>query len=260
MDDTNPDAITSTRFEHERGSRRFTLRDTALVVLVVFVGLLVCCGDSPLRAAQEMRPGTLRDVAVAVSRPPAWIANNLPFAELTDRATAWLSPDQDLSSAAQAAPVTRGGIPAITADAFDPAELGATPARRPLQRLLITGDSLAQPLDVEIARQLAGGDVHVKRDAHLGTGISKSLVVDWTALAPEQAKKERPDAIVMFIGANEGFPLSGPSDREIECCGVEWAAAYATRVRMMMSAYRTRSTPRSASPRRPTVRRCECST
>src|SRR4051812_15212401 len=119
MDDTNPNAISATRFEHERGSRRFTLRDTAFVVLVVFVGLLVCCGDSPLRAAQEMRPGTLRDVAVAAARPPAWVADHLPFAALTDRATAWLSPDEDLGAAAPAAPVARDGIPAITADAFD---------------------------------------------------------------------------------------------------------------------------------------------
>jgi lysophospholipase L1-like esterase len=239
MDDSDPDAITTTRFEHERGHRRFTLRDTVLCVAIVSAGLLVCCGDSPLRAARELQPGQVRDIAVAVARPPAWIARNLPFAALADRATAWLSPDEDLSAGPGApAPVARGGIPAVSADAFDPRDLGAAPARRPLARLLVTGDSMAQPLDVELARRLAGTGVKVTRDAHLGSGISKSLIVDWTRLAAKQAAADRPDAVVMFIGANEGFPLRGPGGRDVACCGPQWAAAYANRARTMIAAYR----------------------
>ena len=42
----------------------------------------------------------------------------------------------------------------------------------------------------------------------------------------------------MFIGANEGFPLPGPDGKDVECCGAEWAALYATRVRTMMNTYR----------------------
>jgi hypothetical protein len=43
----------------------------------------------------------------------------------------------------------------------------------------------------------------------------------------------------MFIGANEGFPLpAGPGKKDVECCGPEWAALYATRVRTMMNTYR----------------------
>src|SRR3712207_7774556 len=50
--------------------------------------------------------------------------------------------------------------------------------------------------------------------------------------------KRRPEATVVFIGANEGFPFEGPGGRSIECCSPEWAAAYATRARAMMDAYR----------------------
>ena len=39
-----------------------------------------------------------------------------------------------------------------------------------LKTLLVTGDSLAQPLDVQLARRLAGDGVRTVRDAHLGTG------------------------------------------------------------------------------------------
>ena len=45
------------------------------------------------------------------------------------------------------------------------------------------------------------------RDAHLGTGISNTAIVDWGALSETQAETEDPDATVMFIGANEGYPM-----------------------------------------------------
>jgi len=42
----------------------------------------------------------------------------------------------------------------------------------------------------------------------------------------------------MFIGANEGFPMEGAGDREVECCGADWAALYANRARRMANTYR----------------------
>jgi hypothetical protein len=243
MDDSNPDATHTTRFEDRRGRRRFTLRDAALCTAIVSVGLIFCCGDSLGRAAEAMQPGRARDVAISLAGPPSWVARQLPFAELTDQATAWLSPDDDLSgdgfATASARTAAAGSIPVVTADAFDPAQLGVERQRRPLQRLLVTGDSLAMPLDVELARRLTGGDgVRVTREAHVGSGISKSAIVDWVKLAQHQVKGTEPDAVVMFIGANEGFPLQGPSGKATECCGADWAAAYANRARAMIDTYR----------------------
>jgi lysophospholipase L1-like esterase len=239
VDDSNPDAITTTQFEHERGHRRFTLRDTVVCLLIVFVGLLVCYGDAPLHAAQQMRPGPLRDVAVALAGPPAWVARELPFASAAHRATAWLAPDEPLEGPAPPGQqVSRGGVPAVTADAFAPGVLAPKPTPRPLHRLLVTGDSMSQPLDVQLARRLVPEGVGVMREPHLGTGISKSLLVDWTKLAARQTVAERPQAVVLFIGANEGYPLRGAGGREYGCCGPEWAAAYANRARLMLAAYR----------------------
>jgi len=48
----------------------------------------------------------------------------------------------------------------------------------------------------------------------------------------------KPDAIVVFIGANEGFAVPGPGGRQLDCCGPGWAAVYAGRVRRMMNTYR----------------------
>jgi hypothetical protein len=79
--------------------------------------------------------------------------------------------------------------------------------------------------------------VKVTRDPHLGTGISKSFLVDWGQLSTEQVKKNHPEAVIAFIGANEGFPLK-VGKTSVDCCGPQWAAAYATRVRAMMDTYR----------------------
>ena len=49
---------------------------------------------------------------------------------------------------------------------------------------------------------------------------------------------------MVFIGANEGFPMPGPGGEELECCGPDWAAEYAYRVRRMMNTYRQRGDAR----------------
>ena len=53
-----------------------------------------------------------------------------------------------------------------------------------------------------------------------------------------QTREEEPDAIVIFIGANEGFPMPQPGGGDVKCCGADWAAVYASRVRRMMDTYR----------------------
>ena len=48
----------------------------------------------------------------------------------------------------------------------------------------------------------------------------------------------------MFIGANEGFPFEVEGGKKIECCGADWAAEYANRVRAMMNTYRAKGASR----------------
>jgi hypothetical protein len=127
----------------------------------------------------------------------------------------------------------------VTPDAFTPGELGVRPpARRRLHTLLVTGDSMSQPLDQDLARTLARNGVNVIRDPHIGTGISKSILVDWGRLSTTQVQQDHPDAIVVFIGANDGFSMPGPTGHSVDCCSAEWTAIYATRVRRMMNTYR----------------------
>jgi len=185
----------------------------------------------------------VRTVVLGVGEPTGWIADRLPLADAVSHVTSALSPDDDLGSGpsifAGGGGANAAAVPPVTPDSFDPAALGEKPARPgPLRTLLVTGDSLSQPLDAELARDLAGREgVRVLRDPHLGTGISKSDLLDWGKLSVAQTRKDRADAVVLFIGANEGFPFR-VGGKEVSCCTAAWASQYAFRVRSMMNVYR----------------------
>jgi lysophospholipase L1-like esterase len=225
------------------GLRRFRARDAVLSVLLAAVLLVLFEGHSVLKAGQEMTPGVGRNVVVAVGHPTDWIAGRLPLASVARTSTAWLNPDGGLNGpggfSARTALAAGGQIPPVTPAAFAPQSLGQRPpARRRLQTLLVTGDSMSMPLDSDLAQQLVGRGVHVVRDPHIGTGISTTFVVDWGQLSTAQVKSNHPDAVVVFIGANDGFPMTGPNGREVACCSAEWASIYAGRVRQIANTYR----------------------
>ncbi len=230
------------------GGRRLRARDAMLVVAIAVLLLVLFEGRSIRNQGKQMQSGIERTAVLAVGEPAGWIADKLPLADALDDATAFLSPDDDISgpggfedAALQTGPPAGGGgAPGtITPEHFDPAELGQKPKQLPaLRKLLITGDSMAQPLDAQLARRLSGPGVDTVRDAHLGTGISTTQIVDWGQLATSQIKSESPDAVVMFIGANDSFSMKNASGADVECCNAQWAALYSTRVRRLMDTFR----------------------
>jgi hypothetical protein len=224
---------------------RISARGSLICIGVAVLLLLVLEGASIRRSGQRMDPGLQRTVVRAVGAPAGWLADRLPIGDAVDGLTSWLSPDEKLTgpggfeTPVAGTSARAGAATAITPDAFDPAALGDKPVRlNKLSTLLVTGDSMSQPLDVELARGLAASGVRTVRDAHLGSGISKTSLVDWGRLSSQQARERKPDAVVVFLGANEGFPLPGAGKRLVSCCGSTWAALYATRARKMMDTYR----------------------
>lgn len=225
-------------------TRRRGAREALICIGVCALILVLCEGASVRRQGEQMNPGPIRSVVLAVGRPLGWISDRLPFAAGAHHATAWLSPDENLADtgggfATVAAHTAAPGVAPVTPDAFPPGTLGPPPARRALRTLLVTGDSMSMPLDAVLARRLQDSRaVQVDREPHVGTGISKSDLLDWGKLSVQQVAKDRPDAVVVFIGANEGFPMRGADRHMHGCCGAQWAAVYATRVRTMMNTYR----------------------
>ena len=99
-------------------------------------------------------------------------------------------------------------------------------------RILATGDSMIQIVDSYLRQRADSRRALVRSDARVSTGLSKPALLDWRAHAREQATEIRPDVTVMFIGANDGFPMAGA-----DCCGAPWIAEYARRARRMMRTY-----------------------
>ncbi len=222
---------------------RVRSRDALVVVFLAVVVLVLFEGSSVRDAGDDMQPGFERDVVRAVGEPAGWVSDRLPFDEWGDDALAFLEDEGTAEEGGfdSARRANANAVPPVSPDSFEPEELGVEPEPpRALDTLLVTGDSLAMPLDVEVARELAdsGEDVEVERDPHVGTGISKTGLLDWGKLSTEHVAEREPDATVVFIGANEGFPMPGPDGEELDCCGPEWAAEYAYRVRRMMNSYR----------------------
>jgi hypothetical protein len=245
MADPDADALMD-RFE--KNSRRFNARDAIITVFVTALALIIIQGNSMKNSGERLKPGIQRTVVLGIGKPAGWIADQLPFHTVAHDLTAGLSPDQELSKTggfdqAAAAPPGAGGpaqqVPGVTPDALAPATIGAKPAPKlPLKTLLVTGDSLSQPLDTMLGRDLASEGVKVIRDGKLGSGISKTDLVDWGRLSVTQKEKDKPDAVIMFMGANEGFPMKNEAGKDIACCSAAWAAIYANRARQMMNTYR----------------------
>jgi hypothetical protein len=224
--------------------RRLSARDALVCIGLCTLLLLAFEGRSIRRSGEEMKPGWERSLVLAVGRPAGALSDALGLATVKDKLVGWVHPDDGLSGPGgfdeRAAGAAARGVPPVTPDAFDPRTLGARPAAaRALRTVLVTGDSLAQPLDAKLARAFsrAGTGVSVVRDARIGTGISQSDLLDWGRLSVAQVRRRHPDAVVVFLGANEGFPLKAGA-RTADCCGPDWAAAYSYRVRRVMNAYR----------------------
>jgi hypothetical protein len=106
---------------------------------------------------------------------------------------------------------------------------GAADAAKP--RILATGDSMIQIVDIKLEKKLKRIQrVSFRSDARVGTGISKS---NWVGWARRQARKHRPKATVVYIGANDGFNMG----RDARCCGKGWVAEYKARAEKMIRAY-----------------------
>jgi lysophospholipase L1-like esterase len=238
----HPDDNLMERFDRA-GTRRFRALDAVIAVAIMAALLIVCSGPSVKKAGEEMNLGIGRDAVLAVGDPASWIADQLPFGSAANSLTGFLSASTTLNGPGGfSTSVTAGstaGVPPVTPDAFDSSQLGEPPPpKQRLHTLLVTGDSMSEPLDQDLAQTLAPQGIRVIQDPHIGTGISSTLLVDWGKLSTYQVRHDHPNAVVVFIGANDGYSMPGPGRKLVNCCGAEWAAIYAQRVRQMMNTYR----------------------
>jgi lysophospholipase L1-like esterase len=123
----------------------------------------------------------------------------------------------------------RAGRWRISVDGRRRAVAQVVPGRGPL-KLLAAGDSMIQYVDTALGARLPRA--RVRSDDHIATGVSKPAMLNWMRQAERTSRSFGPDATVVFLGANDGFPIAGA-----ECCDDAWVEGYAGRVRRMMRAY-----------------------
>ena len=75
--------------------RRLSARDAIVVILLAVLLLVLFEGSSIRRSGEDMQPGTERDLVEAVGAPAGWVADRLPFDEVSDDALAVLGDDDD---------------------------------------------------------------------------------------------------------------------------------------------------------------------
>src|SRR5262249_57153791 len=79
--------------------------------------------------------------------------------------------------------------------------------------------------------------VAVIRHRDLETGILNTGLVDGNKHSTTQAANDDPDAVVLFIGANEGYSMPGPNGTQVSCCGPDWESVFSSRVGQMLDNY-----------------------
>ena len=112
-----------------------------------------------------------------------------------------------------------------------------------MPRALLTGDSMMQVIENQVADALRPGGWEVSLDSRVGSGITKPFVFDWVTKAPAQARLVAPNATVVFLGAGDVYALRRRG-RRVRCCGEPWVAAWAERARKMIRSWRD-LTPRA---------------
>jgi hypothetical protein len=106
----------------------------------------------------------------------------------------------------------------------------AVPAQGAAPRILVTGDSMMRGVDTWLKAELERiQEVSFHGDVRIGSALTKE---PWVRIARRQVPEYQPDATVVFMGANDGYPLLGAS-----CCGKTWLWRYENRVRKMIRIY-----------------------
>ncbi|HEU0317764.1 MAG TPA: hypothetical protein VFR49_10570 [Solirubrobacteraceae bacterium] len=117
----------------------------------------------------------------------------------------------------------------------------ASPGTRLPAVVLVTGDSIAEALDQDLAQRLIARGTSVYSDTNQASAISAQannpmnlIGIDWVTHAAHQAKLyPRNTTVVMFIGVNEGYSIDG-----VACCTGTWAKLYTARVSSVIRSYR----------------------
>ena len=215
--------------------------------LMCFAVWLLFDAPSLLRSAQSAPLGARRTAAVTVLRPMAAVSDALGLSHVVSGADrvigrnnsgvlTVLGPAPHRPSTGHPGPAPAPG-PGATTSVTAPDGLPPLPpptAAAPL-RVLVVGDSLGIDFGQAMVNDLAAtGVVRAVLDGHIDTGLSRPDYFNWPAELKSDLARYQPQAVVVFIGANDpqNFVDNGSA---VSYGTLAWDADYGRRVGAFMS-------------------------
>lgn len=205
------------------------------VVLVALAVTALFNSEAMVRAGESMQPGGTRDAVLSVARPLDAVAGavglHLPREglDLAFGQESKTADDTELESGSTA--ILRKRVDEQRADA-QPQWRQPTTAQ-PLD-LFVTGDSEADLVGLSIAELDGDGLLDVETVARNSTGLTNPDFFNWELNARQEMAARDPEAVVILIGANDGFnvdvggTLYGPLEPE-------WETEFARRVAVVLT-------------------------
>ncbi|HYI99953.1 MAG TPA: hypothetical protein VEX36_09810 [Thermoleophilaceae bacterium] len=202
-----------------------------LVVLIALLVAAVLNSEAMVRAGEGMKQGTTRDVVLAVAEPLDTVTGavglQLPR-EGFDRAFG------QESKTAAGTELEQGSAAILRGRArreAKPVWRQPTPAQ-PLN-VLVTGDSEADLVGLRMNDLDSRGLIDIETVARNGTALTNPGFFNWELNAEQEISARDPEAVVMLIGANDGFNVE--ADGELHAPGTpEWETEFARRVAVVM--------------------------
>jgi uncharacterized protein len=202
-----------------------------LVVLVALLTAAIFNADAMVRAGEGMKLGTTRDVTLSVARP---LADVTGFLQLNEPRKAFDLAFGQESKTASGTELETGSAAILKKKAKQEAKpVWRQPtAGQPLD-LLVTGDSEADLVGLRMADLDTDDLLDVDTVARNGTALTNPGFFNWELNAEQEMSSRDPDAVVMLIGANDGFNVE--VDGELFAPGTpEWETEFARRAAVVM--------------------------
>jgi hypothetical protein len=245
------------------GRARVTWRHALAAGLACFALWLFVDSPTLLHSAQDAPLGTRRTVAIDVLRPIAAVSSALGVSHVVGAADRVIGhtgtagsgvlqvegvpvrhhrvvPRAPTTTLAPASGPSSSSVPAPSPTTTVTAPDGLAPLAVPTQsaplRLLVVGDSLGIDFGQPLVNDLAATDVvSAVLDGHIDTGLSRPDYFDWQSELQRDLSQYQPQAVVVFIGAND--PQNFMDGATSLSYGTPaWDAAYAKRVGAFMAA------------------------
>src|SRR6476661_8073083 len=202
-----------------------------LVVLVALLTAAIFNADAMVRAGEGMKLGTTRDITLSVARP---LADVTGFLQLNEPRRGFDAAFGQESKTASGTELETGSAAILKRKAKQEAKpVWRQPAPGKPLDLLVTGDSEADLVGLKMADLDTDDLLDVETVARNGTALTNPGFFNWELNAQQEMSSRDPDAVVMLIGANDGFNVT--VDGELFAPGTpEWETEFARRAAVVM--------------------------